>query len=601
MNAIEELLDEVIRPSTDVVDRHWSEVIADGQTRRRSQAGLGSAGVALAVALLFLFQAVLGDFGGDFNVLTTPPNGEAVPGVDGEVSVFPSATEVFALAGERPAGRAIAAWLFVLGLPLFAASVMWRRTTGVGLLDRTDVGDHAFARAAGAALGTIVLLSATVGAALFALYDPFAAQTGTSWLTLAMALCTKVAFWVAAAAAIAEVRVRPHGRLVWISTLVIFAVSSPLAYVGSAFAWHQTVATEPPGRGLVQLLFQGDSVFLGPASELTAANAWFALLLAVLLVVVGLVWARQLLSSGSAGLMAPQIRPEPTVQRFSGEVFLFLGAALLIGLVVNQDVRSRQSMYVPSLSIDTTEMGEVSVSRTVTGSIFDENALVEIIIRGGDEPIADVTNAELFRRSPLDLRQTGQEELATLSRIGVGAVEIWEIRRDPELNTITVSAWETFSLPPMNTAIFLSAVLFLAATSRRLRGLHEEEVVGRQQASWFAIIGASVIGGRLVASLYALEADVGDLESRNGQSLFEIYTAGGEPMPNSLAAISGWFFPYNFVILLPLFGLAMIGLRRLQITKRSQIVVWAVAALACIAMQIRFGDLINDWLDYFLD
>lgn len=131
--------------------------------------------------------------------------------------------------------------------------------------------------------------------------------------------------------------------------------------------------------------------------------------------------------------------------------------------------------------------------------------------------------------------------------------------------------------------------------------MFESEVLGRRQASWFAVGGATVVGVRLVASLFRLEAEVGDLASRGDETLFELYAYGPRVAPQAMVQLSGWFFPYNFAVLLPVVGLAMIGLRRLRISKWAQVGIWVAAAVATAAIEVRFGDLLFEYLNWFLD
>ena len=324
------------------------------------------------------------------------------------------------------------------------------------------------------------------------------------------------------------------------------------------------------------------------------------MVIAVVGFAVVLLWARKLVFTPVDSY--PSVREEDAqlnLRRFSARAFAALGAALLIATVIGQDTSAREGLHTVSLPTEVTDAGDVLVQRTINRNILNEHALFEIMITGEPGQFAGVTNQELLMRSPLDLRVT--DEGATLVRIGLGTSEIWEITRNDLDSSITLRAWRTLPFPPLNTSIFVSAILFLAATSRRLRGLLAEEIPGRVQASWFAIGAAAVIGLRLVVSLLSLEADVGTRAERDGRSLFEVFTAGQETPPISLHEISGWFFPFNVAILLPLFGLALIGLRRLGVTKRTQVWSGVVAVIVSVIFAFRFGELIWDWFSWFLD
>ena len=121
MNAIEELLDDVIKPTSTTVDSDWSGVVTDSNARQERRTALGRVGVVGVVTVFLLIQAALSrPF--DFDVITTPPAGGSLPGVEDPV-IFPTSTDVFALAGEAPLGPLLGSWLVAL-LPLLSAWVM---------------------------------------------------------------------------------------------------------------------------------------------------------------------------------------------------------------------------------------------------------------------------------------------------------------------------------------------------------------------------------------------------------------------------------------------------------------------------------------------
>lgn len=603
MNTIEDLLRDVVAPKgLDPCQPAWARVEQEGRSLQRRRAiarpTLGVAGLLLLVVLRTLLQRN----GADIDLITAPPAAEPITPAPAVGTLWPTSADIFAAAGPRAAGQFAIGWLIVLGAPLLAAAIAWDRSWPIA----ANVGAR-IDLSLGIAIEAMLTVGVALGLTLFLSYDALGAQTGTSWAVSTAQIFVVVAPWLVAIGAAIALRELRHGRLGWLQIVVAalfggWGSSTLLGLLASSFGWTQRVGGEGPSRGVWQLLIPGEFDYLRLGEPVAVLRAWFMLLVAV----IGIWTARWIARKLWKPNQIPPVRSEQERQRatpasFAAGSLVFLVFLLASWTLASQDVRARESLHVVSLPSALVDDAEVVVTRQVDRNIFDENTLFEIVIHGRESSITSVPNAVLLNATQfgrIDIQPGGAE----LVRFGVGRVEIWEIDRDVERNTITMTAARRFVLPGLNTVIYLSIVALFAATSRRILGRPEEAVVGRDFVSWYSIIGSSVIGFRMVSGLFRLEADVGTLADRGGQSIFDVYTADREMIPLGLSQMSGWFFfPFHAGALIPVFGLALIGVRRLGAGRLTQIVLCVAAVVVTAAIGLRFGSLISDWIDFILD
>ncbi len=610
MTMIEDVLDEAIHPGqAGSVDHDWASVVADGQKKRQRQATASSVGllVVAAIGLFILLPSILGSGAGErLDVWVVPPAGEAQ--VEQPLEIWPSSAEVFAAAGPRAGGEIVLAWLVALGLPLLAAGATWLQSSrparnGLGYNTRQRA-----ARSVGAALGTVVGLTALVGVALSLFYFPLAAQTGRSTLVFTMSALSVSLRHIAIAATVAGFALR--GEFGWVLRGYVFlgtALVAPL-WIEPRLSWTHTAATEMPGVGLWRLVVPGDATHFGPSGVLSAGGAALGFAMASAGCMAALWWAMALRKVEANERIAETLADRrPSMQDFCGGLFFVSAVALMLwAAVVGQDARARETLYMVELPAELTVQTDVVINRYVDSDMFDENKLSQIVIRGGDIPITDVTNEELFGQpAPSGLFQPGLQFNADGAALTSypGPAEVWDIERDVAANTITVRAWRSSYFGPLfglNTAIFMSAMLFLAATSRRLLGRSADTIVGRKAASWYAIIGAAVIATRLVQSVVQLKSDIGWGVNEFGPFFSQVGNSSLGNPPISALSMSGWWF-FNGLVLLPVFGLALIGLRRRGLSTLFQLGFVVLALLASVAVIAQFGDLISAWTSFAID
>ena len=599
MSTLEDRLTNSISPNQATpAAADWSSVVADGTRRGQRRSAAMRVGIVVAAMVVLLLQPTL--FGGaadDFDLETLPPAAE-LP-ASGELYVGPTSADVFALAGGRAAADALTAWIVALGVPLLAASGMWMRTASVGgSAGLVWTRSSRLTRSAGAALAASTALVALLSVALFFRYLPLVAQTGTSSLLLTLRAAVTVLGWVIAAAVGGELlRQKRFVKQIFLLYAAAAVIVSPVVtgLIASGLDWQGSRAAERPGVGLWQLLVPGETMYFGPQGELWRSGAWAATITAVTVLFAAAWWARRLLTT-RADQLAPEAQSaRPSTEDFSAGFFLIAVLGLALWAVVGQDVRAHESLYVPSLPADITSIVDVEIERSVDGDILDETTMFEIVLTGGEVPITGVTNEELLAASQFPEVAVNPDG-AVLGVSGVSVSEIWEIERDAERNTITLRAYRAWNTLGLNTVIYLSSLLLLAATNQRLRGRPTDEIPGRRSAGWFALGGSALIAWRLVASLFQLRLDVGTGGSLRTISLFGYRDDAYEGVPVSVFEMSGWLiFP---AWPLGLAALTALGLRRLGQGRRVQLVVLVVWIAVGALVTSYFGELPGAWADW---
>lgn len=599
MSTLEDLLQDTITPTHSApANADWSSVVADGTRRGQRRSAATRVGlVVVAVVVILLQPSLFGGSADDFDLETLPP-AEELPAL-GELYVGPTSADVFALAGGRAAADALTAWIVALGVPLLAASGMWMRTASVG--GSAGLGwtrSSRLTRSAGAALAASTALVALLSVVLFFRYLPLAAQTGTSNLLLTLRAAATVLGWVIAAAVGGELlRQKRFVKELYVVYAAAAVIVSPVVtgLIAGGLDWQHSMAAERPGVGLWQLLMPGEATYFGPQGELWTSGAWLATIGAATIIFASACWARRLLTT-RADQLVPGAQPSgPTAEGFSAGFFLIAVLGLVLWAVVGQDVRAHESLYVPSLPAEITAQGDVEIERSVDRNILDETTLFEIVISSEEVPITGVTNEELLAASPISQVAVNPDG-AVLGPSGISVSEVWEIERDVERNTITLRAYRAWNTLGLNTVIYLSSLLLLAATNQRLRGRSTDQIPGRRSAGWFALGGVTLIAWRLVASLFRLRLDVGTGGSLRNLSPFGYRDDAYEGVPVSLFEMSGWFIFPGWP--LGLAALAALGLRRLGHGRSVQLVVLLAWIAVGALVTSYFGELVGAWVDW---
>ncbi len=615
---VEQLLDETIRPDVGHVDADWAGVASQGRARKQRRSVLSRVGVLGLFCLFILLRDVVFP-AKETDVVTEPLAGGTIPDGGQTQLLFPTFADVFAAQGVT-AASVLTVWLVVLSPPLIAGWLMWRKSRRAGLSDLALSRKGRALRALGASLATSLSMIAATCVALLFFYDPLAVLSGSSRLLMAIQLLASMISWTVVALALVKASDQQDSFTGWVfaglaGVLVWLAVNFLFALCSSALHWTQTISTQDPGRGLWRVLMPSEDVFLSAGWPISPVNAWIAIAVTTVCIIGGLRLAYHVTQTRPDEFAkTEELRPRD-FHFWSSGCFLVIGIGLLAFTVIHQDVDARSSLGAAQLGPDIVNAADLSVRTSTDRSFFDENRLFEIVLKGEPGRFDDVTAADLLGRDPSqfdpEILGTGVERVE-FSRIGWGTEEIWEITRSDDGSSVRIEAFRVIALFGLNTTIFLSILCFLAATSSRLRNALPEQIAGRVAASWYAVVGSIAIGVRFVNSLNQLEADVGTRESRGGASLFDVYTSGltaelypdygvALPDPVSLHQISGWLALFNAFALLPLFWLASIGLRRLGIAKKQQYLLAVVACLAVAIFAWRFGDLILDWFNWFLD
>ena len=633
MNAIEELLSEAM---TDVgqdgpsVEADWDRVTSAVATRQRRRANTYRIGVVLLIVVLGL-GVLTSRFGLVVDTIADPAETpEPVVEVP-EVGIWPSAQDVVDAAGERPQIQFWIAWLFGAGLPFLAALNAWARAPKHL---RVPIASQRVARivlASSAALAATVAVGLAAGAVLFFTYDPLAALSGTSYVLSVLGV-VELSFFATAIALSLSLALSNGGseegvvRRVLNSVFALFVTFGVAgAFVGIVFFWFDWRTTEGvdgPVRGLWRLFFQGDVVFGGSPGVITSLSTVLATVAALggaaVFLWVAKTSARNVLAG--AGL-------EPVVRRSSSTdaapisrsvrvavtVLVMLAAALPTYVYVQKDVAAQSIAHIVTLPPDVADAQDIRserdfrVERDIDRGLFEQLDLVEVafIIPNTQTPLDQITDEQLLpERFGFDHR--GEEVTVRNRGLGFGN-ELWSVERDEPRRTITVSVRREVAVPGLNTALFISSLLILIATSTWIpkmiskQDIEPRTIPGRRMGAWFVIVASAAIGVHLVASLIGLEADVGNRASRGGLSLYEIYTLRPEPTPHSLDDLSPWFLLLNVFTFAPVFALATLGVRRLTRSPRITRAMLVSALISAALTWVLWGQLILDWVDWFLD
>ena len=604
MMQIEEFLDEAISDEPPTVAHDWDRVLKQASTleRRRSSA-YKTAALALVVLVVGAAVSVFG--GGD--VLTNPATPEVRPPIGGDSQIWPSAGEVFDASGLRPSSPFIFSWIVAFGPALFAGWLAWHWAPFQfqGSSARPQWKRATLATAA--ALAAVVATAVVVGGLLFFTYDPSAAQSGTSLLLTMMhslGAALTVALVLSAVTVEANRYLAPGRQARSVSTLIVGSISLGAALVFAAlgrslgvfFDWQRTEAVAAPGRGLWRPLLSDEGVFLGPVGS-GEVQIIQGLVYSVIFGLIVLFWSRFMVRTvldGQAWIRYAKVQGEPRLRNVFAALLVALAVALPLVPLAGKELNAQAIAHVVAVPPELAD--EVRVTTTINRNPFDQLRLIEVQLVGIGTEVAGISDEELFRE---ELRFGDPSD--GLTPRGEGAftsyADFWSVERNDLQNSITLNAHREFTFFGLNTAIFVSTLLLLAATSQRIRKEPTETVVGRRAAGWITVVGAALIGIRLVASVIRLESVVGSPGERG--SLFETFSNRATPI--ELDAFSVWFLPWNIAILVPIFALAIVGAKRITTSRRVTVVLAIAGVLATVVMGFQFGVLISDWAGWLID
>ena len=629
MNAIEELLSEAmtnVGEDRQSVEADWDRVTSAVATRQRRRANTYRIGVILLIAILG-FGVFASRFGAAVDTIPNPADtANPTPEIT-EPGVWPSAQDVADAAGERPQSQFWIAWLIGAGIPLLAALNVWVRAPQHLRVAITNQRLARIVLASSAASAATIAVGLAVCAVLLFSYDPLAAQSGTSYVlsVLDIVELSFVGSWVALSFSLAAsrdpadgfVRKMPGGLLGGL--VALFAVGFFSSAISLEFDWKTSDGVEGPVRGLWRLFIPSNAIpssaiHSGPSGGIiSTASATSGAAVGFVGVVVSLWLANASARNVLAGeRLAPFGKARDGADSRSRAVrttwlLLLLAAALPAYVYVQKDVVAQSVAHIVALPPDVVDSQDIRVERDIDRGVFEQLDLVEIRfdLINSQTPLDEITDEQLLpERFGFDHR--GEEVTVRNRGLGFGN-ELWSVERDEPRRTITVSVRREVAAPGLNTALFISSLLILMATSTWIpktvskQDIEPNAIPGRRMGAWFVIVASAAIGVHLLAALIGLEADVGNRSSREGLALYEIYNQVSEPTPHSLDDLSPWFFPLRVFTFVPVFGLATLGVRRL--TKSPRITgSMVVAALISTALTwILWGQLILDWADWFLD
>ena len=632
MNALEELLDDALADSRDdapSVEADWDRVTTAVATRRRRKANTYRVGVVLLISVLG-FGLFSSRFGVPIeSVANLADNGNPIAEAP-EVGIWPSSADVAAAAGERPQSQFWIAWLIGAGLPLLAAVAVWARAPQHLRVATARQGVARIVLASSAGLAATIAVGVAVCAVLFFTYDPLAAQAGTSYVlsVLGIVQLSFIGDVVVLSLGLTTSSSDPEesiGRKVFYGLfgllVTVWVTSAFLGIFGVFFDWRTSHAVDGPVRGLWRLFLQGDVVYSGPSGVIAASTTTFAALggiaVAAIFIWVARTSARNVLAgaklgsaSGRSSALEPDSRSRPV--RTVTWLLVALAVALPSYVYVQKDVEAQSLSYIAALPADALP-SDFDVGRTVRDErdidrgLFEQLDLVEITFHIADTrtPFAEITDEQLLPE------RFGFEHLGegvVLRRLGSGFDrQLWLVERDERSRTITIGVRRESALPGMNTALFIASLLILAATSSWIPKMVSKEdvepqaILGRRMGAWSVIAASTAVGLHLVGSLIGLAGTVGDRASRGGETIYEFYTIGARSSPAALDDISPWFLFLNVFIFVPLFGLAILGVRRLTNSAKITRALLAVTVLSPVVTLLFWGELILDWVVWFLD
>ena len=641
MTRLEQLLEDTISetPTSRTVN-DWDSVLDTVERRERRRSNGFRLGVALLIALLG-FGVFSSRFGTGVETIPAPSAGDpALPQVvDGQF--WPSNQDLFDAAGER-GSQFWVAWLVGAGLPLLAGVSAWLRAPSHLRTSAIGQGRARLVVALARAFQGCVVVGALLSFLLFFTYDPLAVRTGQSWLfamfqvAVLMGAMTAVTWTIVFSVAndgelrgVKRIASSLFGAVASV-LVVLFTLGIVSSIPGLYLDWEKTQGVDGPVRGLWRLLLQGDATFRGPSGVLSPGGTALTMFIMATAVAVFAWVARNSERQVLAGQPLQSWRS--TTEGPLGGSFFFgtvvvLALALPTFVILQKDIQAQSIAHLVALPadvpVDEWSRTEISINRNP----FDQLELATITFWPGTVDFPEITDEELLR-AEFGFDHRGQETVVRNRGLQSPAIETWSVERNGPAGSIVVTVRREVALG-LNTSLYLTSLLLLAATSARLRrrrpssasgelladtpallddGVDPEQTWGARSAAWFTMGSATVIGVRLVNSLYALERDAGTLADRNGASLYEVYTTGRRPIgggpfvtPKSLDALSAWFLLWNVAILVPVFWLGYLGARRLYRGSYLRSGFIAAAAVATGLLSFRFWELVSDWANWFLD